>query len=784
MKHTTAACIPAAQTLRFWLFSLLSIIASLILLTSTGFSQSATVDVVPDETVNGSVELTPGYISGTVHLGGQNISRIDLTAESTDYSARIYPTAEGPYSMTVNVPAGTGLDYTVKGMAWMDGYTTRMYFRDRAAVVHEGQSSQVDFIINSGYVSVEIVTNSCSLVKSEVTAFLNNGNAFSRADTRRGSENMYRFPVQPNSGIDVYGQAQLSTGKTVSLTGRIVDVTPGADTQVTWVLNCGPGQLSAIQHDVNYHMPMDYHYSYLYDEGASSPSRTARHTGSHVFDNIAPSNWRIYTYSYWNNGQNFIGKDLRDIYAPAGEIVLAPVDEYPGFLQGRITLTGTRTIQDTHSAYMYAYGKNSLYPSYRTNSRALIDNIDGAFNLALPHGEWSSYVSYYRFYDIAPDDEYLNAYLYRYDYSQYYNTLFINGNETITGHDLTLETGSATIKYSRSDGGAFSAPYLYARSYIYDESGRLSSYYYSQSRGDAAADTVTFVGFPGTYEVDAWATVDGSQTTFGKVTVEIVAGVEKVVDIGGPALTVATPEPNLIVEENRVVVSGTATDDMGVASVTVNGAEAALASTSNPDDLNEVSFSIEIELLEGENIIKTIAADTSANESTDTRKVTYEVPQTPAAPEEIETAPEESDTVPEDSGTAPESSDAVTASIDIKPGSCKNPLNVKSRGVLPVAILGSSSFEASKIDPSSVRLMDIPALRSSVEDAADGNCATEGPDGYMDLNVKFDTQEIVSTLDGVIDNDVVTMTLTGTLLDGTEFSGDDIVTILVRGKKK
>lgn len=90
----------------------------------------------------------------------------------------------------------------------------------------------------------------------------------------------------------------------------------------------------------------------------------------------------------------------------------------------------------------------------------------------------------------------------------------------------------------------------------------------------------------------------------------------------------------------------------------------------------------------------------------------------------------------------------------------------------------------SDIDPSSIRIMDVPVLRSSIEDAADGNCATEGTDGYMDLSVKFDTQEIVSALGGVSDNDVITMTLTGTMLDGTEFSGEDIVTILVRGKKK
>ena len=36
-------------------------------------------------------------------------------------------------------------------------------------------------------------------------------------------------------------------------------------------------------------------------------------------------------------------------------------------------------------------------------------------------------------------------------------------------------------------------------------------------------------------------------------------------------------------------------------------------------------------------------------------------------------------------------------SIDIKPGSCQSPLNVRSRGVLPVAILGTEGFDVESI---------------------------------------------------------------------------------------
>jgi hypothetical protein len=53
--------------------------------------------------------------------------------------------------------------------------------------------------------------------------------------------------------------------------------------------------------------------------------------------------------------------------------------------------------------------------------------------------------------------------------------------------------------------------------------------------------------------------------------------------------------------------------------------------------------------------------------------------------------------------------------------------------------------------------------------------------------LKFDTQDIVKALEEVeevIDGKVLTLTLTGVLSDGTEITGEDVVFILDRGKKK
>ncbi|GAH42368.1 unnamed protein product, partial [marine sediment metagenome] len=143
--------------------------------------------------------------------------------------------------------------------------------------------------------------------------------------------------------------------------------------------------------------------------------------------------------------------------------------------------------------------------------------------------------------------------------------------------------------------------------------------------------------------------------------------------------------------------------------------------------------------------------------------------------------------------------DQVAVAMDIKPGSCPNPLNVKSQGVLPVAILGTEGFDVTQVDPAIVKLEGVAPLRWAIEDVATPSekCNTFGPDGYLDLTLKFDTQEILiklklSTSDLVDESEIVLsdledgeslmLTLTGYLYDGTPILGEDTVLIIKKGK--
>lgn len=103
-------------------------------------------------------------------------------------------------------------------------------------------------------------------------------------------------------------------------------------------------------------------------------------------------------------------------------------------------------------------------------------------------------------------------------------------------------------------------------------------------------------------------------------------------------------------------------------------------------------------------------------------------------------------------------------------GSRPAPLNVKSRGVIPVVIYGTKDFDVRTIAPASLRLDCVPVLRWSYEKECNG--------GTLALVLKFDTQAVVANLPPVRDRQVIPLILTGELKSGEPISGSDEVIIL------
>ncbi len=114
-------------------------------------------------------------------------------------------------------------------------------------------------------------------------------------------------------------------------------------------------------------------------------------------------------------------------------------------------------------------------------------------------------------------------------------------------------------------------------------------------------------------------------------------------------------------------------------------------------------------------------------------------------------------------------------SIDIKPGSDPNSINLKSNGVIPVAVLTDGSFDAASVNPTTVLFgqtgYEAGPVHYSFDDVDD--------DGDTDMILHFRTQ------DTSIEPDDTEATLTGQTTDDIEITGTDSVRIVApEGKGK
>lgn len=107
--------------------------------------------------------------------------------------------------------------------------------------------------------------------------------------------------------------------------------------------------------------------------------------------------------------------------------------------------------------------------------------------------------------------------------------------------------------------------------------------------------------------------------------------------------------------------------------------------------------------------------------------------------------------------------------VDLKPGSDENPLNPKANGLIPVAVLASAEFDATAIDPSSVRFgvtgTEATPAHSHVEDV--------NGDGRLDMVFHF-PNKMLGISPALPNQSLVPLTLKGQTLDGQLIEGQDV----------
>jgi hypothetical protein len=120
--------------------------------------------------------------------------------------------------------------------------------------------------------------------------------------------------------------------------------------------------------------------------------------------------------------------------------------------------------------------------------------------------------------------------------------------------------------------------------------------------------------------------------------------------------------------------------------------------------------------------------------------------------------------------------------IDIKPHRDPNLVSPSSRGAVPVAILGSDTFDVTDVDVTTLAFGPdgaVPAHDLTRTRVFDAHLRDENDDGFTDLVTHYRTQEI-----GLVEGDEEAC-IRGELLDGTLFEGCDSVEVLgMRGARR
>ena len=110
---------------------------------------------------------------------------------------------------------------------------------------------------------------------------------------------------------------------------------------------------------------------------------------------------------------------------------------------------------------------------------------------------------------------------------------------------------------------------------------------------------------------------------------------------------------------------------------------------------------------------------------------------------------------------------AIQVTIDVKPGDTPTTLEPKREGMVPIAILSSKQFDATKVDPASIRAgaegTEASIFRSALEDVDN--------DRDTDMMLLFRVVELRLSCGGK------SVTVRGKTVDGQNFEGTEMVTM-------
>jgi hypothetical protein len=599
------------------------------------------------------VEVIPAYITGKIDLKGYNFSDVVSSAyvyanATGNFTSQVQVKNDGTYTLTVNTPAdGSPREYTLYARVSLKSSSIIQFDAGehvKLQTVRE-QSYSVNFSHEMATLTVE--GNFSNDDWTQISPYYNSGSTnylYAYLYFNKTGANSFLIPANiPFKWVLGYAYPKDTTKYTsLSLEKKEFTAKPGETVKLSW-----SGTFPDIPPTGKIYGTVSYgpllegsltrHNLY-----AGSKSTTIVKDGSYEINNIpAGNNISLRAYSYFNNSRqylywpySYINPENTNGYInlPAASVKEVNLSAKPAMVKGKISITGSKSTSDvTSGLHIRAIGVSGTNTYGGSALDQGIINTTGEYSLYLTPGLWdvgcSFNSNYFTFSNNSSNpEEYLNSSFMYYDHTRTVSNgggLKLEAGQVIEGYDIEIPTGMVTIKFTSSDGALIKSPNISA-SMTESKNGKAA--YSCNVTGTGSSKEVkeaqaTIVAPPGTYTVNTAAYVNGSYVTFSPRSVIVVEGVHTVIEINGPSLSVESPTSELYTSEDSVRVTGKATDDIGVTSVTINGKPVDITPTGNSQDPKEVSFDTVVPLVNGPNKIEVIAADTVGKLARDTRYV-------------------------------------------------------------------------------------------------------------------------------------------------------------------
>jgi PKD repeat protein len=606
------------------------------------------------------VELNPGSISGTIDLGGEPIRQVSLSAFSSPFSSSqtISPgnATSTPYDLTVQVEAGASRTYNVTASIWTSNFQDFASLRNRTVEVVDGAPATLDFVFNpaarvEGTVTV-IGGGAASRILVRANQTTAPGDFYQTSESVGGTGSTaisYSFPVIPGQSLRCSGSVNFTNGESLSLPTQNVTAPASGAVRCDYTVEAPvPPAVGSLDGIINLAGSQDVDRYQVWASGPtfriSNFNRPFDGPGSNE-TGYRIDNLDIGTYSFSTITRAFLNASDDELRfpesaydpSPSGHAVTAAgvttvdISACQAFLNGTLEYTGTASLSDLSFGQVTATGNHITGSPSRSGHAFDRLATSGAFDLVVTGddvsgADWriSRFQTNLRRSTSNPDG-FLNESIFL-DVNQAAPLDFANlicGASAV--RDFSIPTGGVTINFTVAGGDVLSNPRLDGFCQARDEI--TNELLYSYSYNSFSSGQVNVVNGDITAEIPAAicsitarATVNNTLVTFAQISnFEILPGVDVVIDIGAPTFVVTFPEGGLCIDADEITVTGIATDDIDVASITVNGVLATLTPTGNASDPAEVGFEALIPLPQkGPNEITIVAVDSAANSNTTT----------------------------------------------------------------------------------------------------------------------------------------------------------------------